>query len=77
MHLVYICDRCQKFIGEIDMGYIDETRLGFNILTPEEKDELLFFDWDRRMGTVKAICDDCWLKINSGHSSNDPDTVVH
>lgn len=77
MRLIYVCDSCKKMIGEIDLGFIDENRLGFNVLTPEEKEELLFFDWERRLGTVKAICDECWLKSGCGQNPAGSGGVVH
>jgi hypothetical protein len=60
MRLIYICDNCEKYIDEIEIRDWDETSLGFDALTHEEKDELLHIDWNRQVGTVRAICDVCW-----------------
>lgn len=60
MRLIYICDECGKYIDEIELGNLNEARLGFDVLTPEEKDDLVSLDWDRQVGTVRAICDACW-----------------
>ncbi len=60
MRLIYICDICQKYIGEINIDVWDESMLGFDVLSNQEKGELLHFDWGKEVGTVKAICDSCW-----------------
>ncbi|MDX9871988.1 MAG: DUF2757 family protein [Clostridia bacterium] len=60
MRLIYICDECGKYIDEIEMGNLNEARLGFDVLTPEERDDLVHLDWSREVGTVRAICDSCW-----------------
>lgn len=63
MRLIYICDQCNSYIDEIEIPDIDESMLGFNTLTMEERDELVKLDWDRQIGTVKAICDQCLNKL--------------
>ncbi|PKM90067.1 MAG: DUF2757 domain-containing protein [Firmicutes bacterium HGW-Firmicutes-12] len=60
MRLIYICDECGRYIDEIEMGIINEDRLGFDVLTPEEREDLVHLDWNRQVGTVRAICDSCW-----------------
>ena len=60
MRLIYICDNCEEFIDEIELEKWDESLLGFDSLSFEEKNELLHFDWNRQIGTVRAICDKCW-----------------
>lgn len=61
MRLLYLCERCEKFIEELDVDVVDETQLGFDMLTGEEKEELVHLNWERGVGTVKTICDDCYL----------------
>ena len=60
MRLIYICDNCERYIDEIEVVEWDERLLGFDALTQEEKNELLHLDWNRQIGTVRAICDTCW-----------------
>lgn len=62
MRFIYICDECDSFIGEIELANWDETMLGFDTLTFDEKKELLHLDQERRIGMVRAICDDCYRK---------------
>ncbi|MBZ4653402.1 MAG: hypothetical protein JG781_741 [Peptococcaceae bacterium] len=69
MRLIYICDRCANYIDEIEMNALDEGRLGFDILTEEEREDLVHLDWQRQVGTVKAICDACLAKLHDGDVS--------
>lgn len=62
MRLIYICHHCQQYIGEVDVVEWDESRLGFDILDDTERQELIHLDWDRQVGTVEAICDECMAK---------------
>lgn len=59
MRLIYICEKCNSYIDEIELLDIDESVLGFNTLTSEERDELVKLDWNRQIGTVRSICDNC------------------
>lgn len=59
MRLIYICDKCNSYIDEIELADIDDSLLGFNTLSNEERDELVKLDWNRQIGTVKSICDNC------------------
>lgn len=72
MRLIYICDECGGYIDEIEMEQFNEIKLGFHVLTPDELDDLVHLDWDRQVGTVRAICDACWGKkqfSDEGHYS--------
>lgn len=59
MRLIYLCDQCNSYIDEIELPGLDETLLGFDTLTDEEREEILSIDWVREEGTVRAICDSC------------------
>lgn len=69
MRLIYICERCANYIDEIEMKALDEGQLGFDILTEEEREDLVRLDWERQVGTVKAICDACLAKFSNGEAS--------
>ncbi len=65
MRFIYICNECHSYIGEIELQSWDETMLGFDTLTQDEKQELLSLDFVQQTGTVKAICDACYReKVN-------------
>lgn len=68
MRLIYICDECGRYIDEIEIEQWNESRLGFDVLTSEERDDLLHLDWDRQVGTVRTICDYCWGKKHTGEN---------
>ena len=69
MRLIYICDRCANYIDEIEINALDEIQLGFDILTKEEREDLVHLDWERQVGTVKSICDVCLAKFHNGEAS--------
>ncbi|MHB9145255.1 MAG: anti-sigma-F factor Fin [Symbiobacteriia bacterium] len=58
MRLRYICDRCGETVTLLDMEPYDEKRLGFDILTPEERADIIKPDGAGGL-TVSSICDDC------------------
>jgi hypothetical protein len=58
MSVKYICRHCQTTIGEIDAGAIDEARLGFHFLTPEERRDIISYSLNGDT-VVKVICDYC------------------
>ncbi len=59
MHIVYTCAHCQKFIAEIDIAEVNEAKLGFDCLTPEERRDIIKIDLQTGTLFVAAICDDC------------------
>jgi hypothetical protein len=62
MRFVYICAECESYIGELELANWDESMLGFDTLDSEEKKELVQIDFADQLGTVKAICADCYKK---------------
>lgn len=64
MRLIYICNECKAYIDEIQLDAWDESRLGFDVLTEEDREELLHVNWEEQVGTVMAICDECLEKIS-------------
>ncbi|MGI6588135.1 MAG: anti-sigma-F factor Fin [Peptococcia bacterium] len=60
MRFIYICNECASYIGELELYNWDETMLGFDTLTLDEKKEFLDFDLEQQQSIVKAICDACY-----------------
>ncbi|NBI30810.1 anti-sigma-F factor Fin family protein [Chengkuizengella marina] len=58
MSVKYICRHCQTKIGEISNGDVNEMRLGFHLLTPEERNEMVSYNQHGDI-TVKVVCDYC------------------
>ena len=59
MKVHYTCDQCGADIDTIDVSQLDEEKLGFNILTNEERQQMLFHDKDNDVLYVKSICNTC------------------
>lgn len=59
MHIVYTCSHCDAFIAEIDATGLTEVQLGFDCLTPEERQDIIKIDPNSGTIFVAAICDSC------------------
>ncbi|ADL11642.1 anti-sigma-F factor Fin [Acetohalobium arabaticum] len=59
MKLVYYCSQCNDVIDrlEVDAEEITEDKLGFSILTPGEKEDIINETEDEI--EIGIICDDC------------------
>lgn len=59
MKIRYVCENCNSTVSELEMPAIDEEKLGFNVLTPEERREIIKLDEGSGTLTVNSLCDDC------------------
>lgn len=59
MHIVYNCAHCKQFIAEIDATGLNEVQLGFDCLTPEERQDIIKINPNSGIVFVAAICDSC------------------
>jgi len=59
MKICYNCDSCGEFIDTIEVGSVDETKFGFDSLTPEERQDLIKYDADANCLYVQSLCDAC------------------
>ncbi|GAB6099768.1 hypothetical protein JCM16358_16470 [Halanaerocella petrolearia] len=57
MNLIYQCPECEKVIDQLDVSKIDDETLGFNILTPEEREDIIEVEEDNTY--VNVVCDEC------------------
>ncbi|MBM7623891.1 anti-sigma-F factor Fin [Sporohalobacter salinus] len=59
MDLVYYCSQCNTIVDrlEVDVEEITEDKLGFSILTPAEKEDIINKTEDEIK--IGIICDDC------------------
>lgn len=64
MAVNYICKHCRSFIGRIEQSNVTEQQLGFQLLTPEERGDIIAYDASGDV-TVKIACDYCNEAINS------------
>jgi hypothetical protein len=58
MAIKYICRHCRTDIGQIDSAQIDESLLGFQFLSQEERNDIVNYQYNGDV-TVRVICDYC------------------
>ena len=71
MRIRYHCERCGRAVGEIDLPAEEIDRLGFGILSPEERLELIQSDETGQGLRVASICDDCLMAAGFGFSGRE------
>lgn len=59
MKIHYHCDQCGRSIDSLDMNVLDESKLGFDILSAEERRQMLYHDPVTGCLHVQSICDSC------------------
>jgi ribosomal protein L44E len=57
MTLVYKCSECGKVIDHLETEGVSETALGLNVLTAEERQDIIETKADKTY--VNVICDEC------------------
>ncbi|GGA52296.1 hypothetical protein GCM10007416_26740 [Kroppenstedtia guangzhouensis] len=58
MSVTYLCRYCDMLIGQIEDERVTEFQLGFHLLTPEERKDIISYDSDGQT-TVRVICESC------------------
>lgn len=58
MAIVYQCRHCSQLIGKLEEQMIESSLLGFDQLTPKEKQEMIEYKSNGDVH-VYAICDHC------------------
>ncbi|MHB1684567.1 MAG: anti-sigma-F factor Fin [Bacilli bacterium] len=59
MNVVYYCKHCKSLLGTIDSTKTSMESLGFSILTPEERSDIMEFDAVSQTIYVKTVCEYC------------------
>ncbi len=59
MDIVYYCKHCRSFLGTIDGTKTSFGSLGFSILTPDEREDIMEFDAVNQTIYVKTVCEFC------------------
>lgn len=59
MKIHYTCEHCGEAIDVIEVDQIDEVRFGFDILTTEERNQLITVDPLTNAMHVQSLCDAC------------------
>ena len=68
MSLIYKCSQCGKIIDDLDVERVNEKMLGFDILTPEEREDIIEARGDNTY--VNVICDDCLYRLEGEGKGN-------
>lgn len=64
MKIIYYCHNCGDFIDELSIDRLEEEKLGFDILTQEEKKDIIKWSKSGDMVYVRTVCDSCYPHIN-------------
>lgn len=59
MKIHYHCEQCGQAIDSIEVQQLDEAKLGFDVLTNEERQQLLYHDPVTNAMYVQSLCDGC------------------
>ena len=59
MRIFYTCEHCGKAVDMIEVEQIDEVKLGFDCLTPEERQDIIKIDSVSDTMQVYSLCDEC------------------
>lgn len=59
MKVRYVCGTCAALVSELNLPVIDEHRLGFDVLTPEERADIISVDSATGNIRVSSLCDEC------------------
>ncbi|MGG0739903.1 anti-sigma-F factor Fin [Niallia taxi] len=72
MAIHYNCRHCGVKLGSIDESSVETARLGFDMLTEQERAEMINYTEAGDIH-IKAICEDCHesLAKNPGYYEND------
>jgi len=57
MRLIYKCPKCHRIIEELEIDHFNEEELGLDILTAEEKEDIIKRSSDEIY--INLTCDDC------------------
>jgi hypothetical protein len=58
MRVYYHCDLCGRGVAQLELDAIDETKLGLDCLTAEERDDIISVD-ETGIMHIKTLCDRC------------------
>ena len=65
MRIIYYCRHCHNNLGELDGHAVDEARLGFRSLTPEEAADIITYNSIENSTYVKTVCEHCQEALDS------------
>lgn len=76
MALKYHCRHCGISLGTIDNMSVDSERLGLNMLTDEERMEIVTYESSGDIH-IKTICEDCHESLVRNPEYYQNDYLIH
>ncbi|MEN1966459.1 anti-sigma-F factor Fin family protein [Lentibacillus sp. N15] len=74
MSIVYRCRHCGDVVGKIDQQVIDESMLGLDKLSAEDKREMIDYqDGDLQ---IKTICENCEASLGANPQYHELDFFI-
>ncbi|RUS47243.1 anti-sigma-F factor Fin family protein [Cohnella sp. AR92] len=64
MAVNYVCRHCRMPLGSLDSLQVEDYRLGFHFLTPEERKRIISYN-SNGDATVQVICEYCSQTLES------------
>ncbi|MFD1021147.1 anti-sigma-F factor Fin [Thalassobacillus hwangdonensis] len=75
MAIIYVCRHCSRTVGELDQRTVDETMLGLDRLTEQERMEMIDLKQNGDL-EVQTICDDCQNAYNLNPQYHETDFLI-
>ena len=72
MKILYYCHNCGDFIDELTVEQVNDEKLGFDLLTEDEKQDIIKWSKSGNMLYVGSVCDNCYQEINTMTGGTDP-----
>jgi hypothetical protein len=65
MRIVYYCKHCGGFMGSIEAADLSPQQLGFDVLSNEEREQLLAVDSASGTTRVTIVCEHCEAALSA------------
>lgn len=72
MKILYYCHNCGDFIDELSVDQVDDQKLGFDLLTEDEKQDIIKWSKSGNMLYVGSVCDNCYQEITNLSGEDSP-----
>ncbi|RCW63050.1 anti-sigma-F factor Fin [Saliterribacillus persicus] len=75
MTIIYTCNHCHTEVGRIAHENLDLSKIGWNVLSEEERMKFLTYTPDQSL-TVKTICESCQLILDQNPHYHELDFFI-
>jgi len=76
MAIHYHCRHCGTKIGSIENTALNTHQLGFDLLTSDERQDMITYDLEGNL-QVKSICEDCQELLERQPEYHQNDFLIH